>query len=159
MDVVRGYCRSLDAHGFEHVVLVPTHGGNFGPVTTVAPEVAREVDASVIPLADLDAHTRLLNEGLAAAGVDYEQAVVHAGAAETAIVLAVAADLVRRDAMEPGPEGEVSVARLLGEGFDDVTERGVLGDPTVATADAGEAVLETVTDAYVARIEAERTRV
>lgn len=113
----------------------------------------------MIPLADLDTHMRLLNDGLAAAGVDYEQAVVHAGAAETAIVLAVAADLVRAEAMERGPEGEVSVARLLGEGFDAVTERGVLGDPTVATAAAGEAILETVTDAYVAQIEAERAAV
>ena len=157
MDVIRGYCRSFDAHGFDHVALVPTHGGNFGPVTTVAPAVAREIDASVIPLADLDAHMRLLNEGLAAGGVDYEQTVVHAGAAETAIVLAIAADLVRSEAIEAGPEGEVSVARLLSEGFDGVTETGVLGDPGVATAEAGEAIVETVAEAYAARIEAERS--
>ena len=54
MEVVRSYCRSLDEHGFRPVVLVPTRGGNFGPVRTVAPDVARELDAAVIPLADRD---------------------------------------------------------------------------------------------------------
>ena len=36
------------------IVLVPTRGGNFGPVRTVAPDVARELDAAAIPLADRD---------------------------------------------------------------------------------------------------------
>ena len=85
MDLVRGYCESLDEHGFEHVVLVPTHGGNFAPVNTIAPEIA----ASVIAIADLDENMRLMNEGLREAGVEYEEPVIHAGAAETAIVLAV----------------------------------------------------------------------
>ncbi|WP_436911521.1 creatininase family protein [Halosimplex marinum] len=156
MEVIRSYCRSLDEHGFEHVVLVPTHGGNFGPVTTVAPEIGREIDASVIALADLDEHMRLLNEGLAEAGIDYDQDVIHAGAAETAVVLAIDEDLVRTDEFEPGPDGEFSTARLLSEGFRAITENGVLGDPGEATAEAGEAILQRVTEAYVERIEAER---
>ncbi|WP_049893939.1 creatininase family protein [Salinarchaeum sp. Harcht-Bsk1] len=159
MDVIRGYCRSLDEHGFEHVVLVPTHGGNFGPVKTVAPEIAREVDATVIPLADLDEHMQLLNDGLAKAGIDYQQDVIHAGAAETAIVLAIDEGLVRTEEMEPGPEGEFSTARLLSEGFDAITENGVLGDPREATAEAGETIVQTVVDAYVEAIEAERSAV
>ncbi|GAB3690514.1 creatininase family protein [Salinarchaeum chitinilyticum] len=159
MDVIRGYCRSLDEHGFEHVVLVPTHGGNFGPVKTVAPEIAREIDASVIPLADLEEHMQLLNDGLDEAGIDYEQDVIHAGAAETAIVLAIDEGLVRTEAIESGPEGEFSTARLLGEGFDAITENGVLGDPGKATAEAGETIIRTVVDAYVEQIEAERSAV
>ncbi|ELZ30254.1 Creatininase [Halosimplex carlsbadense 2-9-1] len=159
MDVIRSYCRSLDEHGFEHVVLVPTHGGNFGPVTTVAPDIGREIDASVIALADLDEHMRLLNEGLDEAGIDYDQDVIHAGAAETAIVLAIDEGLVRTGEVEPGPEGEFSTARLLSEGFRAITENGVLGDPSEATAEAGEAILDLVTDAYVERIESERAAV
>jgi len=112
MDLVRSYCRSLDAHGFEHVVLVPSHGGNFAPVNTVAPEIAREIDANVIALADLDELMALMNEGLREAGVEYEEPVIHAGAAETAIVLAVAEDLVQTDELEVGHEGDLSVSRL-----------------------------------------------
>ncbi|MFD1515043.1 creatininase family protein [Halomarina rubra] len=159
MDTIRAYCRSLDEHGFEHVVLVPTHGGNFAPVNTVAPEVARELDANVVALADLDELMSLQNEGLREAGVDYEEPVIHAGAVETAVVLAVAEGLVRTDELAVGHEGDLSVSRLLSEGFRAITETGVLGDPREATADAGEAILERVTAAYVERIEAERDAV
>ena len=156
MDTIREYCRSLDEHGFEQIVLVPTHGGNFGPVNTVAPEVAREIDAAVLPLANLDTLMELMNEGLSAAGVDYEEPVIHAGAAETAIVLAVAEELVRTDAVDVGHEGDVSVSKLFGEGFRAITETGVLGDPREATAEAGEEILDAITTAYVDRIESER---
>jgi creatinine amidohydrolase len=159
MGLIRSYCRSLDAHGFEHLVLVPTHGGNFAPVETVAPEVAREVDASVVALADIDRLMELMNEGLKQAGVDYEEPVIHAGAAETAIVLAVNEGLVRTDELELGHEGPVSVSRLLSQGFAAITENGVLGDPREGTAEAGEAIMDRLTDAYVDRIEAERNAV
>ncbi|WP_058991831.1 creatininase family protein [Haloarcula sp. CBA1127] len=157
MDVIRSYCRSLDTHGFEHIVLVPTHGGNFGPVKTVAPDIARDLEAAVIPLADLDEHKQLLNEGLSKAGIEYEQDVIHAGAAETAIVLAIDEGLIRTEAIESGPEGDISPARLLSEGFKSITENGVLGDPTAATTEAGEAIIENVVEANVKQVTAERS--
>ena len=156
MDTIRAYVRSLDEHGFEDVALVPTHGGNFGPVNAVTPDVAREVDATVVSLANLDTLMELMNEGLREAGVDYQEPVIHAGAAETAIVLAVNEGLVRTDALEVGREGEISVGRLLNAGFDAVTENGVLGDPREATAEAGEAILDRIAESYAERIEAER---
>ena len=159
MDVIRSYCQSLDEHGFEYIALVPTHGGNFGPVKTVAPEIAREIDATVIPLADLDEHMQLLNEGLSKAGIEYDQDVIHAGAAETAVVLAINEDLVKMDALESGHEGEISPARLLSEGFKSITENGVLGDPNKATAEAGETIIETVVRKYVEYIKTERKAV
>lgn len=159
MDVIRSYCRSLDEHGFEHIVLVPTHGGNFGPVKTVAPDIARELDATVIPLADLDEHMQLLNDGLSEAGIEYDQDVIHAGAAETAIVLAIDEDLVRMENIEAGPEGEISPARLLSEGFKSITENGVLGDPAKASAEAGEVIIQNVVETYVKHIKTERDAV
>lgn len=156
METIRGYCRSLDRHGFEHVVLVPTHGGNFAATNTVAPDVAREVDASVIALADLDEYMGLLNEGLEAAGIDYDEPLSHAGATETSVVLAADEDLVRTGEVEPGHENAVSAARLLSEGFAAVTDNGVLGNPTHAAADAGETMLELVAEEYAEQIRAER---
>lgn len=156
METLRSYCHSLDEHGFEHLALLPTHGGNFAPVNTVAPEIAREVDASVLALADLEELMELQNEGLREAGVEYQEPVIHAGAAETAVVLAVAEGLVRTDQLEVGHEGPVSTSRLFSEGFRAITENGVLGDPREATAEAGEAILEKLTDAYVERIKSER---
>jgi creatinine amidohydrolase len=156
MDLIRSYCQSFSEHGFEHIVLVATHGGNFAPVNTVTPQIAREIDANVIALADLAKLMSLMNEGLRTAGVEYEEPVIHAGAAETAIVLAVSEDLVRMNELEVGHEGEVSTARLLSEGFKVITENGILGDPREATPEAGETILETVATAYVERIETER---
>jgi creatinine amidohydrolase len=159
MDVIRSYCRSLEEHGFEHIVLVPTHGGNFGPVKTVAPDIARELDATVIALADLNEHMQLLNEGLSEAGIEYNQDVIHAGAAETAMVLAIDEGLVRTENIESGPEGEISAARLLSEGFKTITENGVLGDPTKATTDAGDVIIQNVVETYVEYIKTERDAV
>jgi creatinine amidohydrolase len=159
MDTVRAYGESLDEHGFEHIALVPTHGGNFAPVNTVAPELARDIDASVHALADLAELMELMNEGLREGGVDYQEPVIHAGAAETAIVLAAAEELVRTDELEVGTEGAVSTARLLSEGFDAVSANGVLGDPREATAQAGEAILSVITEAYATRIREERAAV
>ena len=159
MDVIRSYCRSLDEHGFQYVALVPTHGGNFGPVNTVAPDIAREIDASVITLGDLNELMQLQNEGLSEAGIEYDQDVIHAGAAETAIVMAIDESLVRGEHIESGPEGEISPARLLGEGFKSITENGVLGDPAKATAEAGESIIQHVVDTYVEHIETERNAV
>ena len=159
MDVIRSYCRSLYEHGFEYIVLVPTHGGNFAPVKTVAPDIAREIDATVISLADLNEHMRLLNEGLSEAGIEYDQDVIHAGAAETAIVLAINEGLVRMDQIERGPEGDISPARLLSEGFRSITENGVLGNPNEATGEAGETIIQNVVETYVKQIEIERSSV
>jgi creatinine amidohydrolase len=159
MDLIRSYCRSLDEHGFEHIVLVAAHGGNFAPVNTIAPEIAREIDANVIALADLDELMSLQNAGLREAGVEYEEPVIHAGATETAIVLAVNEGLVRMDELDVGHEGEISTSRLLSEGFKAITENGVLGDPREGTPEAGEEILDTVATAYVERIEVERDAV
>ncbi|WP_135829378.1 creatininase family protein [Halorussus halobius] len=156
MDLIRSYCRSLDEHGFEHVALVPTHGGNFAPVNTVAPEIAREIDANVLALADLDELMALQNEGLRAGGVAYQEDVIHAGAVETAVVMAVDEGLVRTDELDVGHEGEISVSRLLSEGFEAITDTGVLGDPREATPEAGEAILDGVAEAYAEKIRAER---
>lgn len=155
--LVRDYCTSLDHHGFEHVVLVPTHGGNFDPVDEIVAEITDDLDANPIALTDLDWHMELLNEGLSEAGVDYHEPVIHAGAAETSMVLATEPDLVRTDRLEVGREGEILTDRLLEEGFDSLAPEGVLGDPRKATADAGEAIFELVTEAYVEEIEANRT--
>lgn len=159
IDVIRSYCRSLNEHGFEYIVLVPTHGGNFAPVKTVAPDIAREIDATVISLADLNEHMRLLNEGLSEAGIEYDQDVIHAGAAETAMVLAINEGLVRMDQLERGPEGDISPARLLSEGFRSITENGVLGNPNEATGEAGETIIQNVVETYVKQIEIERSSV
>lgn len=155
MELISGYCRSLDAHGFEYIVPIATHGGNFAPLQSIAPELARELDATIVPFADLGEYMRLMNEAMRDV-IDLEEPVIHAGAAETAIFLAEADELVRTDALTGGYTGSVSTSKLFSEGFRAITENGVLGDPTAATPEAGEAILESIVDSYAAQIEKER---
>jgi creatinine amidohydrolase len=74
-----------------------------------------------------------------------------------ATVITLAEDLVRVEAFEPSHEGDIAAARLLSEGFDAITESGVLGDPRKATAEAGERIVEKVATAYAEQVEAERS--
>ena len=155
MKTIEHSIRSLERHGATNVVLLPSHGGNFPPINTLGPELARDVDSVLHTLADLERYMELMNEGLREAGIEYEEPVVHAGAAETAIMMAVAPSLVREDRMKPGYEGEISMAGLLDGGLQEYTASGVLGDPTYATATAGEKILDAITDAYVGQLDDE----
>ncbi|WP_049995855.1 creatininase family protein [Halococcus sediminicola] len=152
IDVLDAYCESLAIHGFEHVALLPSHGGNFAPVNTAAPEIAHEHDLSVIALADLDRYMELMNEGMVHSGINHVEQVIHAGGTETSAVLAIREDLVREDRLESGFEGEIDASMLLSRGFHELTENGVLGDPRESSAEAGEAILETVAESYAESI-------
>lgn len=157
MDLLCGYAESLERHGFEYVVLLPSHGGNFAPVETVAPEIARELESiDVVTLADIEQYMELMNEGLREGGIDYREPVIHAGANETSIMLAVHEELVREERRERGHEGPVSVPTLLSKGFRFFTDSGVLGDARESSSDAGEAILETVAETYAAEVEQAR---
>src|SRR6478609_2510130 len=67
----------------------------------------------------------------------------HAGATETSVMLAVAPHLVRRGAVRPGRLEPISTYadELRRDGVRAVSETGVLGDPTTATAAHGRSLL------------------
>lgn len=72
----------------------------------------------------------------------------HAGRTETSIMLALAPDLVRQDAMEPGnttPLAEL-LPTLRSSGVAAASPNGVLGDPRGATSAEGLRVLSDLTD-------------
>jgi len=156
VQVVADLCRSLAHHGFGHIVLLPTHGGNFAPL-------ARAVEAiqSELPGVNLIAFTDLLgfmNEIFRvgkARNVMPEQAGAHSGEFETSLMLTVSPELVAMDKAQPGYVGDqVSIAAVVFEkGCRAVTENGVLGDPRDASAANGEAYLAAMTDLVVRFIE------
>jgi creatinine amidohydrolase len=153
IDTLAGYAASLERHGFEYVVFLPSHGGNFAPVETAAPEIARERESlDVITLSDIQQYMELMNEGLKRGGIDYEEPVIHAGANETSIMLAVHEHLVRTERRDAGHEGAISVPALLSKGFRYFTESGVLGDARESSREAGEAILENVAETYAREV-------
>lgn len=75
----------------------------------------------------------------------------HAGHTETSLMLALAPDEVRFGAAAPGPVPPM--VDLVRHGVRPLSSSGVLGDPTGATADDGDALLRTLTDHLVAAVD------
>ena len=112
------------------VVLVCAHGGNQEPVVRAVGTLQQEgseVSAWFCRVPGGDAH---------------------AGHTETSLLLAIDAAAVRRDRMEPGVTEELAVlmGRMRAGGVAAVSANGVLGDPTGATPDAGQALLAGLVD-------------
>ena len=153
--VVGDICRSLARHGFRHIVLLPTHGGNFAPLAKAVEAIRPELSGvNLIAFTDLMAFMDEIFQTGKARKVTPEQAGAHAGEFETSIMLYLRPDLVAIDKAQPGYVGDqLRIAPLVFEkGFRAVTANGVLGDPRNASAANGEAYMAAITDLLVGYI-------
>lgn len=145
--VVDDYVSSLEHHGFERIVLICSHGGNFFPMIEQLPGLRERH-----PRTDIVAYTDLLGEVAAAAevaaqfGVTPDEAGAHAGEWETSMMLLVEPDTVHRDREEVGFMGDLGpVLDLINaQGIHVVTPNGILGNPTKASAEHGQAYLDRI---------------
>lgn len=146
--VVREYAESLYRHGFRKILVVTAHGGNNATLTTVAQDLLtshQDLQFAWTPV------TALAGPAMPEVG----EVSGHSGEAETAQMLYLAPELVRRDRLEKGTTSLAEldpVARLsrrdghpsLSVRYDQLSANGVLGDPTTATAATGESIVDTV---------------
>ncbi|PJJ55173.1 mycofactocin biosynthesis peptidyl-dipeptidase MftE [Compostimonas suwonensis] len=122
------------------VVFVNGHGGNVPSLT--------------------GAVTQLIAEGhdLAWAPCGVPHGDAHAGRTETSLLLHLVPSSVELDRAEPG--NDTPLAELMGQltagGVASVSPNGILGDPSGASAEEGEAILEAMVASAVRRIEAGR---
>ncbi len=139
--VVRQYAESLAHHGFENIVIIPSHGGNFGPLRDLAQELETRVgNARFIAFSDLMLFMEFFNRTSAAEGIDPGIAGAHAGEAETSMVLAANQDLVQMDyAIEGyvGDFGPEAASTIFTEGMPALTDNGILGDARPADRSRG----------------------
>ena len=149
------YCVSLARHGFRRICLVPSHGGNFGPLSDMLDDLRRAVEpeCAVVAYTDLlgfmDVWTRAVREG----GGPAENVGGHADVAETSEMLVIRPDLVREDRYAAGYTGGTDPAvfqRIFAEGLRAVTDNGILGDAHGADADIGRRCIDAAA-AAVAR--------
>ena len=124
------------ADDFAGVMLVSGHGGNSPPieraVATLTAEGRRVVAWSP--------HT-------------YHDA--HAGRSETSLLLALDPNRVRVDAAEPGATKPLSelMAVLRASGVRAVSPNGVLGDPSGASAEEGQVLLDALTAELICEVD------
>lgn len=157
--VLLEYARSLIAHGVRRIVFFNAHKGNNACIESAARTLTAEDKVRVGMLS-----VWKLAHDLAAVrdGRIVEGRFTHAGEIMTSVMMAVAPDTVDRARMAPGKAKSPSdsafrVVNSLGDtdfmgsvqtvyqDIRQVTDTGILGDPTAATADTGAAVLDALT--------------
>ena len=96
--LLREYVHSLAWHGFRHIAMIPTHGGNFATVERAAGELSNFYPhLNVMAFSDPTSYIGALTSTTERLGIDPAVAGSHSGASETSMVLATRPDLVRMD--------------------------------------------------------------
>jgi len=170
-DTFRAYVRetvaSLATHGWDRVVVVNGHGGNVAPLREICARITRHDDAYAVPFTwfdavSLDAESDSDGDG---PPVDLDDlAMGHGGPVETALVRAVAPELVREDRLDEAAAGaadgwgERVAGTNLAYDSAEFSENGAVGDPRAGTAELGgwlreraKEKLATLLDAVAAR--------
>ena len=138
--IVADLVGSLSQAGFRRIVLIPTHGGNFGPLAAAVERLGDEDRARVVALTDLSVLLRIAQAGEREHGVSLRDGGLHAGEWESSLLLAIHPELVRMERAEPGYTGdlETAIAAVFTDGVKSISENGAIGDPTRASAEHGE---------------------
>jgi mycofactocin precursor peptide peptidase len=118
------------ASSFARVVLISAHGGNEPPVTRAVRQLRAEGH-----------DIRAWSPARVWSGD------AHAGRIETSVMLTLHPDSVRLDQAEPGDTRPLRnvLPTLQSDGVRAVSENGILGDPTGASAEEGQKLLEAAT--------------
>ncbi|MFE2261518.1 creatininase family protein [Streptomyces griseosporeus] len=144
--VVRDIADSLRRSGVGALVLVNGHGGNYVLGNVVQEASARGERLALFPAAE-DWETARERAGV----VTSLLSDMHAGEIETSILLHVHPHLVR-----PGYESADHLAddrrHLLTAGMSAYTDSGVIGRPSLGSADKGKALLASLVDAFGATL-------
>jgi creatinine amidohydrolase len=156
--VLRGIARSLKVCGFRRLFVVNGHGGNTEPLAVSVRELAVELDMPIASATYWNAATEAVG-----AILERQKSIQHACEGETAMMMVVAPDLVRREHVEAAAAGAMAPGEIAlrsssdGVGiqrFRSFAERapgtGVRGDPRAATPEKGEALLQAAAAALAA---------
>jgi creatinine amidohydrolase len=150
--VLEDMLRSLARGGFGRAVLLPSHGGNFGPLGNALAPIGDNVDGMrVSALTDVSALLEIAKIGESEFGVPLSAGGLHAGEWETSLLLACRPRLVHQDRAVAGFTGDPreAMASLFEAGVDSIAPNGVIGDPTHASAEHGERYWEAAVDLVV----------
>lgn len=148
---------SLYRAGFRKLILANGHGGQPQVLEIAATDLrSRHPDFWVFPWFVWRA-SQVYKDLLS---VDERALALHAGDAETSLMLVLMGDRVdlsqatREWPRDRAPGSPIHPKGPLGFGWltSDLSESGIIGDPTKATAAKGQQILDLLADAWVARI-------
>jgi creatinine amidohydrolase len=153
--IVADLVASLARSGFRRIVLVPTHGGNYGPLGVALEKLPADQRERVVAMTDVSSLLRIAQAGADEYGVPLNEGGLHAGEWETSMLLAVDPALVNMDRADPGYTGDPAEAleNLFTAGVDSLTDVGAIGDPRQASAEHGRRYWEIALEVAVETVE------
>jgi creatinine amidohydrolase len=143
--LMRCVCSSLWRHGFERVLLLNGHGGNEAALRVAVEQLTPDLGIALVTTT----YWHLAAERFAAI-LERQKGLRHACEAETSMVLALRPELVDPSRFEEAKTSE-DEGGLRGayrwRSFPARTASGALGDPTAASAEKGERLLDAAASA------------
>jgi creatinine amidohydrolase len=148
--------RSLLSGGFERIVLLPTHGGNFAPLAGAVEKLEDVERAKVLALTDLGVLFEIAQIGEREYGVPLGEGGLHAGEWETSLMLALHPELVHMEGAEPGFTGDMqeAVSSMFAGGVASISANGAIGDPSRSSIEHGERYWPAVVELVMGQIDA-----
>jgi len=154
--IIHDYIESLQRHGFEKIVIIPTHGGNFNPIKEAVEQAQEKYpNIKILAFTDLMKFIDVQDKIAAGLNITVQEAGGHAGEVETSQVLFLAENLVKKERFQPGYVGvlgEEEIEMLFEKGMPSLTDIGVLGDPTKASKEHGKIYIEKMVEFLTAEI-------
>jgi creatinine amidohydrolase len=152
--VVADLVRSAARGGFRRIVLLPTHGGNFGPLAVALDKLGLVDGIEVRGLTDLSALLAIAQLGADEYGVPLGDGGLHAGEWETSMLEAIHPELVHPDRGEAGYTGDsqAAITAMFGSGVHTIARNGVIGDPRQASAEHGDRYWDEVLSITLAAV-------
>lgn len=157
--VIKEVVGSLVHHGFSDIVLVVSHGGNYGAIRAAVPDLrAAHPDVRIHAQMTFDDAMAGRDDLYRELGVDAARMGVHAAQGETSMMLACHPDLVDMDAAVEGFMGDASIRWRLAvpPPMDEMSPTGILGDARGATAEIGERLFDHQVRTWVEAIRSGR---
>jgi creatinine amidohydrolase len=146
-NVVRDVVRSLCKHGFQRIILLPTHGGNFPPLKQAFAELKPPEGVRILAFTDLQGLLEAAFRSSGKFGVDPVRSGAHAGEWETSVMLCLRSKEVNMKFATEGFLGDISEIRArITSGLENLDQNGVLGDPRMGNAEAGKVYVKDLVD-------------
>ena len=139
--------RSITDSGLSSLVILNCHGGNY-----ILSNVVQEGNAHGKRMALFPSGPDWVNARQAGGLGTSNHEDMHAGELETSILLHVSPELVR-DGYEAADWLADDRRHLLTTGIREYAQNGVIGRPSLASAEKGKAVLASLTDSFAAVLE------
>jgi creatinine amidohydrolase len=153
--VIKESCESLAHHGFEEIVLLASHGGNYRAIQEVLPSLQEELaPVQVLASTDTESWLKHIQRMCRELDLDPARVGVHAAQGETSQMLAHQPELVHMDRAVEGFMGDASIRwrSRVPPPMDTMSPTGILGDARGATAELGEAFLESKAESLAEQI-------